>query len=147
MPVKWPAYFCDIYFTYTAVHLWCSLLIYLFINLFPTSGMSSVRLGVESSACHPQANNLIDPWAIISQMPLKFHQDSWVTLLPIDEFAYNITTHISTDQIPFFANYGFHPQFHPIPPTFPWLSAVNNFVSHQQVQQEWKAHLDTAKTV
>ena len=32
-------------------------------------------------------------------------------MLPLAEFAYNITIHDSTKQTPFFANYGHHPMF------------------------------------
>ena len=42
---------------------------------------------------------------------INYHQDNWVDLLPLAEFAYNKTIHDSTKQTPFFANYGHHPRF------------------------------------
>lgn len=77
---------------------------------------------------------------------LNFLQDNWVPLLPTAEYSYNNTVHTSTGQIPFFSNYGFHPQFYPPLPNFPLVPLVN-LVSHlQQIQQELKAHLNAAKT-
>jgi hypothetical protein len=43
---------------------------------------------------------------------INYHQDNWVDLLLVAEFAYNNTFQESIHQTPFFANYGYHPQFH-----------------------------------
>jgi hypothetical protein len=42
---------------------------------------------------------------------VNYQQDDWLALLSQAEFTYNNTTHTSTGVSPFFANYGFHPQF------------------------------------
>jgi glycosylphosphatidylinositol phospholipase D len=42
---------------------------------------------------------------------INYHQDNWVDLLLLVEFAYNNTLQGSTQQTPFFANYGHHPRF------------------------------------
>jgi hypothetical protein len=42
---------------------------------------------------------------------VNYQQDDWLALLSQAKFAYNNTTHASTDISPFFANYGFHPRF------------------------------------
>ena len=42
---------------------------------------------------------------------INYHQDNWVDLLPLAEFAYNNTIQDSTKRTPFFANYGHHPRF------------------------------------
>jgi hypothetical protein len=47
---------------------------------------------------------------------VNYQQDDWADLLPLAEFAYNNTVHAATKQIPFFANYGYHPRFNIQPP-------------------------------
>ena len=42
---------------------------------------------------------------------INYHQNNWVDLLPLAEFAYNNTIQDSTKQTPFFVNYGHHPRF------------------------------------
>jgi hypothetical protein len=42
---------------------------------------------------------------------VNYQQDDWLDLLSQAKFAYNNTTHASTEIIPFFANYSFHPRF------------------------------------
>ena len=39
----------------------------------------------------------------------SFYHDDWVDFLPLAEFAYNNSIHPSTNETPFFINYGFHP--------------------------------------
>ena len=75
-------------------------------------------LGVEiklSSAYHPQTdgqtksvNQVLEQYL---RCTINYHQDNWVELLPLAEFAYNNTLQGSTQQTPFFANYGHHPRF------------------------------------
>ncbi|KAF8700885.1 hypothetical protein RHS03_06604, partial [Rhizoctonia solani] len=43
----------------------------------------------------------------------SYQQDDWVNYLPLAEFAYNNHTLSSSQQSPFYANYGFHPTFEP----------------------------------
>jgi hypothetical protein len=45
-----------------------------------------------------------------------YAQDNWVDLLPLAEFAYNNSVHVTTRLTPFFANYGYHPEMHFKPP-------------------------------
>ena len=42
---------------------------------------------------------------------INYHQDNWIDLLPLAEFAHNNTCHSSTRHTPFFTNYGRHPKF------------------------------------
>ncbi len=42
---------------------------------------------------------------------INYHQDDWVNLLPLFDFANNNTYHSSLDHIPFFVNYGQHLRF------------------------------------
>jgi len=39
----------------------------------------------------------------------SFYHDDWSDYLPLAEFAYNNSLHPSTNETPFFINYGFHP--------------------------------------
>jgi hypothetical protein len=41
-----------------------------------------------------------------------YEQDNWVDLLPLAEFAYNNSVHVTTRLTPFYANYGYHPEMH-----------------------------------
>ena len=75
-------------------------------------------LGVEiklSSAYHPQTDGQTERVNQVLEQYLRctinYHQDNWVDLLPLAEFAYNNTLQGSTQQTPFFANYGHHPRF------------------------------------
>ena len=68
-----------------------------------------------SSAYHPQidgqterVNQVLEQYLRCS---INYHQDNWVDLLPLAEFAYNNTIQDSTKQMPFFANSGHHPRF------------------------------------
>jgi len=40
---------------------------------------------------------------------INFHQDDWKEWLPLGEFSYNNSPHLTTKQTPFFLNYGHHP--------------------------------------
>lgn len=42
---------------------------------------------------------------------VNYQQDDWTDWLPLAEFAYNNSRQSSTEQSPFFLNYGFHPRF------------------------------------
>ena len=68
-----------------------------------------------SSAYHPQidgqterVNQVLEQYLRCS---INYHQDNWVDLLSLVEFAYNNTIQDSTKQMPFFTNYGYHPRF------------------------------------
>jgi hypothetical protein len=41
-----------------------------------------------------------------------YEQDNWVDLLPLAEFAYNNSVHVTTRLTHFSTNYGYHPEMH-----------------------------------
>jgi hypothetical protein len=74
------------------------------------------RLGIKSSlstAYHPETDGQSERVNQVLEQYLRcflnYHQDNWIQLLPLAEFAYNNSLHASTNLTPFFANYGFHP--------------------------------------
>ena len=42
---------------------------------------------------------------------INYQQDDWESLLPLAQYVYNDTSHSATKRTPFFANFGYHPQF------------------------------------
>lgn len=60
-----------------------------------------------SSAFHPQTDGQTERVNQILEQYLRctinYRQDDWTTVLPLAEFAYNNSTHSSTQQTPFFA--------------------------------------------
>ena len=75
-------------------------------------------LGVQinlSSAYHPQTDGQTERVNQVLEQYLRctinYHQDNWTDLLSLAEVAYNNTIQGSTQQTPFFANYGYHPKF------------------------------------
>jgi hypothetical protein len=67
-----------------------------------------------SSAYHPQTDGKTERVNQVLEQYLRcsinYHQDNWVDLLPIVEFAYNNTFQESIHQTPFYANYAYHPR-------------------------------------
>ncbi|QRW21043.1 Transposon Tf2-1 polyprotein [Rhizoctonia solani] len=70
-----------------------------------------------STAYHPRTNGQTERINQILKAYLRcytsYQQDDWVDYLPLAEFAYNNRTLSSSQQSPFYANYGFHPTFEP----------------------------------
>jgi hypothetical protein len=68
-----------------------------------------------STAFHPQTDGLTERTNQILETYLRaycsYQQDDWVDYLALAEFVFNNTTNSSTQQTPFFANSGFHPDF------------------------------------
>jgi hypothetical protein len=68
-----------------------------------------------SSAYHPQTDGQTERVNQVLEQYFRcfinYHQDNWVDLLPVIEFAYNNTFQKSIHQTPLFANYGYHPRF------------------------------------
>jgi len=68
-----------------------------------------------SMAFHPQTDGQTERVNATLEQYLRvycnYQQDDWGRLLPIAEFCYNNTRSESTKTTPFFANYGYHPQF------------------------------------
>jgi hypothetical protein len=67
-----------------------------------------------SSAFHPQTDGQIKHVNQVLEQNLRcniiYQQDDWTTFLSLLEFAYNNMVHSSTQQTPFFANYGYPPR-------------------------------------
>ncbi len=80
-------------------------------HLFELLGIN-IRL---SLAFHFETNGQIERTNRTLEQYLRcivnYQQDDWLALLSQAEFTYNNKTHTSTGVSPFFANYGFHPQF------------------------------------
>ena len=65
-----------------------------------------------STAAHPQTDDQFEAVVKVIQKLLKsfvFQGQDWEELLPLLEFAYNDMIQSSTDQIPFYLNYGHYP--------------------------------------
>ena len=64
---------------------------------------------------HPQIDDQIERMNQIIEQYLRiycnYQQDDWSNLLSLVEFSYNNTQHASIDCSPFYANYGYNPQF------------------------------------
>lgn len=69
------------------------------------------------TAYHPQTDGLTECTNQTLETYLRayvsYQQDDWVDYLPLAEFAFNNAVNLSTNQTPFYANYGFHPSFEP----------------------------------
>lgn len=70
-----------------------------------------------STAYHPRTNGLTERTNQTLETYLRaytsYQQDDWVDYLPLAEFSFNNLPNASTQQSPFYANYGFHPTFEP----------------------------------
>ncbi|QRV82688.1 Retrotransposable element Tf2 protein [Ceratobasidium sp. AG-Ba] len=68
-----------------------------------------------STAFRPQTDGLAERLNQVVEIYLchyvAYKQNDWVGILPMAEFAYNNSVNASTNQMPFFACYGFHPRF------------------------------------
>jgi hypothetical protein len=68
-----------------------------------------------SSAHHPQTDGSTEVVNQVVEQYLRiycsYHQDDWVSLLPLAEFTYNNSVTAQTQTTPFHANYSFHPTF------------------------------------
>ena len=98
-----------------------------------------------SSAYHPQSNGQAERTNQMMEQYLRCFcsssQDDWSSLLPSAEFAYNNSLHSSTNQTPFWANYGYHPTFLPNSiPEIPVPAVQEHIVSLQQNFQTSKKH-------
>lgn len=68
-----------------------------------------------STAYHPQTDGLTERTNQTLETYLRvfcsYQQDDWVDYLALAEFCFNNTINSSTQQTPFFANLGYHPDF------------------------------------
>jgi len=94
-----------------------------------------------SSAYHPQMDGQTEQVNQVLEQYLRcfinYHQNNWVDLLPVVEFAYNYTFEESIHQTPFFANYGYHPQFDSLN-----LSLAKNLAAQDLVTRLLEIHKD-----
>ena len=77
---------------------------------------------------------------------LDKHQNTWVSLLPFAEMAYNNARHESTGKSPFVANFGLAPRFTLLPRsenTAPGIEAVADHL--RDVQEELRQRLEVAR--
>ena len=85
-----------------------------FVSKFKRSLFEILRVDIElSSVFHPQTDSQTERvnqvFEQYLQCTINYQQDDWIEYLPLAEFAYN-TFHASTQQTPFFSNYGYHPK-------------------------------------
>ena len=90
----------------------------LFVSRFWTELCKQLQIRPRpSTAYHPRTNGLTERTNQTLETYLRaycsYQQDDWVDYLPMAEFAFNNLTNTSTQQTPFFANYGFNPRFDP----------------------------------
>ena len=86
-----------------------------FVSKFWRSLFEILKVDIKlSSAFHPQTDGQTERVNQVLEQYLRstinYQQDDWTEYLPFAEFAYNNTLHASTQQTPFFANYGYHPK-------------------------------------
>jgi transposase InsO family protein len=74
------------------------------------------QMGIElrlSTAYHPQTNGQTERVNQTLKQYLRhyvnYQQNDWAGLLPTAQLAYNNAAHSTTNETPFFANYGYHP--------------------------------------
>ena len=82
-------------------------------SLYPSSRDLSLKMNIKLSlAFHPQTDSQTERVNQVLEQYLRctinYQQDDWMEYLPLAEFAYNNTLHASTQQTPFFSNYGFY---------------------------------------
>ncbi|XP_061469397.1 uncharacterized protein LOC133378790 [Rhineura floridana] len=97
---------------------------------------SELRL---SSSHHPQMDGQTERVNAMLEEYLhcyvNYQQDNWVSFLPLVEFIYNNAVHSTTQQTPFFANLGYHPQAFAAPRASPFVLAAEDFVQELQAIQ------------
>ena len=103
-----------------------------------------------SSAYHPQTDGQTERVNQVLEQYLRcsinYHQDNWVDLLPIAEFAYNNTFQESIRQTPFFANYASHPRFDSLNLSLAKNPAAQDLATRlSEIHKEMKARLVEAQ--
>ena len=78
---------------------------------------------------------------------INYQQDNWTSLLTLAEFAYNNSTHASTQETPFYINYGYHPKIDMLPA---WRGESPTTVDFAKQMKElhttMKMHLEQAQS-
>ncbi|MBW0559604.1 hypothetical protein O181_099319 [Austropuccinia psidii MF-1] len=87
-----------------------------FFSSFVTNLCQQLNISRDlSTAYHTEADGHTERVNQILEQHLRmyftYHQDDWITWIPLAEFAYNNSDHSSTKQSPFFTVYGRDPQF------------------------------------
>lgn len=103
-----------------------------------------------SSAYHPQTDGQTERVNQVLEQYLRctinYHQDNWVDLLSLAEFAYNNTFQDSIRQTPFYANYGYHPRFDQFNFNTTRSPAAEDLANHlSKIHQEMKTKLVDAQ--
>ena len=78
---------------------------------------------------------------------INYQQDNWTSLLPLAEFAYNNCTHASTQETPFYINYGHHPKIDILPAWRGESPTAKDFVKQmEELYTAMKMHLEQAQS-
>lgn len=130
-----------------------------FVSKFWKSLFEILKVDIKlSSAFHPQTDGQTERVNQVLEQYLRctinYQQDDWIEYLPFAEFAYNNTLHASTQQTPFFANYGYHPKLDLLNPVANNNPAAEGFAKQlselqatlrfqlQSAQESYKAAAD-----
>ena len=122
-----------------------------FISRFWKSLFEILKVDIRlSSAFHPQTDGQTERVNQILEQYLRctinYQQDDWTSYLLLAEFAYNNTTHASTQQTPFYSNYGHHPKLDMLQPSRSENPAVEEFATRMaELQATMKSHLEKAQ--
>ncbi len=113
----------------------------------------SARLGITlslSTAYHPQTDGQTERVNQEIEQYLRLftaaHQEDWLDWIPLAEFTYNNRVHSSTNESPFFLNYGHNPRMGFEPLRNPKNESATEFSGRmKKVYQEAGASLDKAQ--
>jgi hypothetical protein len=122
-----------------------------FVSRFWRSLFEALKVDIKlSSAFHPQTdgqtervNQVLEQYL---QCSINYQQDDWTAYLSLAEFAYNNTLHASTQQTPFFSNYGYHPKLDLLSPSSNINPAAEGFAKQlSELQATLKLQLQAAQ--
>jgi len=122
-----------------------------FVSKFWRSLFEILKVQIKlSSAFHPQTDGQTERVNQVLEQYLRcninYQQDDWTLHLPLAEFAYNNTVHASTQQTPFYANYGYHPKFDMLKPIENENPAAVDFATRlSELHALMKIHLREAQ--
>jgi hypothetical protein len=122
-----------------------------FVSKFWRSLFEILKVDIKlSSAFHPQTDGQTERVNQVLEQYLRctinYQQDDWTEYLPFAEFAYNNTLHASTQQTPFFANYGYHPKLDLLNPGANNNPAAEGFAKQlSELQATLRLQLQTAQ--
>lgn len=104
-----------------------------------------------STAFHQQTNGQAERTNATLEQYLRcysnYQQDNWSQLLPLAEFSYNNSVHVSTNQTPFFALFGYHPRFNLQVPRVSQHNpaAKNRIQTLKEIQDDLQYHIKIAQ--